>query len=64
MVLVVVSRVAGPGEQWPKTLKEKSEKKYFRQLKDLLYSPTKKSQLTLYPGDVEEVRLLKMMTMR
>jgi hypothetical protein len=26
MVLVVVSRVAGPGEQWPKTLKEKSEK--------------------------------------
>jgi hypothetical protein len=26
--------------------------------------PTKKSQLILYPGDVEEMKLLKMMMMR
>jgi hypothetical protein len=39
----------------------------FRQPRDLLNrqsgSPTKKSQHTLYPGDVEEVRLLEMMMM-
>jgi hypothetical protein len=47
-------------------LKEKLEND-FRQPRDLLNgqrdSPTKKSQHTLYPGDVEEVRLLKMMMM-
>jgi hypothetical protein len=45
-------------------LKGKSEND-FKQPEDLLNgqsgSPTKKSQLNIYPGDVEQVRLLKTM---
>jgi hypothetical protein len=49
------------------TLK-KNLKNDFRQPRDLLNgqseSPAKKSQLTLYPGDVDAARFLKMMMMR
>jgi hypothetical protein len=48
--------------------KEKGLANAFRQPGDLLNghsgSPTKNSKLTLYPGDVKDKRLLKMMMVR